>query len=239
MAWTKTQGNANVVIAVIDTGVDYEHSDIVKNIWTNPDEIPGNGRDDDRNGFVDDANGWDFAEEDNTPSDPHGHGTHVAGTIGAVGNNELGISGVMWNVKIMPIRYLDSAARGDMVGAVRSIEYAILNGAHIINASWGGDEFSLLLRDVIMTAHEEGVIFVAAAGNDDGSNNDGAPTYPASYDLPNIISVAATGQDGLLADFSNVGPTSVDLAAPGVDIISLNAHGRGKCDRSKETRECF
>ena len=218
-AWDNTIGSSDVTIAVIDTGVDYNHEDLVANIWTNPSEIPNNGIDDDNNGFVDDVRGWDFANNDNDPMDDQGHGTHVSGTIGAVGNNGKGVAGVNWKVRIIPIKFLSSAGSGTIDGAVKSINYAILMGADIMSNSWGGTGFSQALLDAIKAANDADILFVAAAGND-GFDNDVDPVYPASYDVPNVVSVAATDKSDDLADFSDYGRTSVDLGAPGVGIIS-------------------
>lgn len=224
-AWEITTGSTNNVIAVIDTGVDMTHQDLSTNIWTNPDEIPGNGIDDDHNGFIDDIHGWDFYQNDNNPSDTNRckHGTHVSGTIGAVGNNGKGVTGVNWNVKIMPLRFLGgSLCSGSDANAIKAIEYATEKGVRISNNSWGGGGYNRALENAIRNSD---MIFVAAAGNGGsdgiGDNNDGAkPQYPASYPLDNIISVAATDHNDARASFSNYGLASVDLAAPGVNILS-------------------
>jgi len=218
-AWDITTGDSNVVIAVIDSGVAWDHPELVGNIWTNTDEIPGNGIDDDGNGYQDDIRGWDFLDNDNDPMDYHGHGTHVAGTIAGVGDNNEGITGVMWTARIMPLRFLDAAGLGYTADAIAAINYAIENGARVMNNSWGGYGYSQSLRDAIERSNSENTVFVAAAGND-GLNNDSTPTYPASFPLANIISVAATDQDDNLASFSNYGPASVDVGAPGVNTFS-------------------
>ncbi|UCD72247.1 MAG: S8 family serine peptidase [Syntrophobacterales bacterium] len=236
-AWDITTGSANIVIAVIDTGVNYNHTDLAANMWTNPGEDPwavptdpatGNGIDDDGNGYIDDWRGWDFlghkdpilSPDDNTPDndpmDQSDHGTHVAGTIAAVGDNANGIAGVMWTARIMPLRFLNGQGGTD-ADAIEAINYAAMMGAHIINASWGGYGYSQALYDAIANS---GVLFVAAAANDANDNDGDFKAYPASYDLPNIISVAATDQIDVLADFSNYGATSVDVGAPGVNIYS-------------------
>jgi subtilisin family serine protease len=207
---------SNVVTAVIDTGVDYLHRDLAANIWVNSDEIPGNGLDDDRNGYVDDTRGWDFANNDNDPMDDNGHGTHVAGTIGAVGNNGIGVSGVAWSTQIMPLKFLDRDGGGSLSDAIEAISYARINGAKIINASWGGGGFSSALQSAITQFQNAGGIFVAAAGNE-SSNNAIVPSYPANY--PNVISVGASTRSDTLASFSNFG-TNVQVVAPGQAILS-------------------
>lgn len=229
-AWNVSTGSRGVIIAVIDSGVDYNHPDLVQNIWTNPDEICANGIDDDGNGLVDDCVGWNFFDNNNQPLDDAPHGTHVAGIIGALGNNMLGISGVMWYVRMMPLKFIgfhedpadcggDTNFCGDVFDAIEAINYAVSKGAKIINASYRYHVFSMADRDAIADANAAGVLFVAAAGNN-GTNNDLTPLYPASYDLPNIISVAASDQNDQRAAFSNFGATSVDVAAPGVYILS-------------------
>ncbi len=217
-AWDLQTGT-DIVVAVIDTGLDYNHEDIVGNVWSNPGEIPDNGIDDDNNGFIDDDKGWDFANNDNDPFDDNRHGTHVSGSIAAVGNNAIGVSGVNWSARIMPLKFLDATGAGTTADAISAIQYATMMGAPISSNSWGGGAFSQALYDAIQAAGAAGQLFVAAAGND-GVNTDVTPSYPASYDLDNIISVAATDADDLLATFSNFGAVTVDLGAPGVDILS-------------------
>ena len=217
-AWNLQVGG-NVVIAVVDSGVDYTHPDLAGNIWSNTAEIPGNGRDDDGNGYVDDVRGWDFANNDNNPMDDNNHGTHVAGTIAASGNNGQGVVGVNWSAQIMPLKFLTSTGSGTTADAIAAVDYAVANGARIINASWGGGPYSAAMFNALSAANNAGVLFVAAAGND-GRNNDTTPSYPADYDLPNVISVAATDDADTLAGFSNFGVASVDLGAPGVSILS-------------------
>jgi len=218
-AWTTFTGSPGVLVGVIDTGADYTHPDLAANMFINAGEIPGNGIDDDGNGYIDDVHGWDFANHDNDPMDDHYHGTHVSGTIGAVGNNGVGIVGVNWNVRILPIKFLDAGGSGSTDEAIHAIEYATMMGVSVINASWGGGGFSESLRLAIAAAGEAGVVFVAAAGNS-GLNTDIYPNYPSSYELDNIVAVAATDANDQLAIFSNYGLLSVDLAAPGVDIYS-------------------
>jgi subtilisin family serine protease len=219
LAWDTTQGTPAFVVAVIDTGIDYTHPDLAANIWTNPAEVAANGVDDDGNGYVDDVHGYDFANNDGDPMDDYFHGTHVAGTIGAVGNNGAGVAGVNWRVKLMPVKFLDASGSGLVSGAISGLEYAVKNGARVSNNSWGGSGYSQALYDAIKNAQTLGHLFVAAAGNA-ARNTDFSPTYPASYDLDNIIAVAAIDSGDQLASFSNYGVRTVDLAAPGVSILS-------------------
>ncbi len=223
-AWDIQTGSSNVVIAVIDTGVDYNHVDLAANMWTNPGEIPGNGFDDDGNGYVDDVFGYDFYNDDGDPMDDNSHGTHCSGTIAAVGNNGVGVVGVNWTARIMALKFLSSIGSGSLSDAVIAIEYAIAakqNSVPMVamSNSWGSGDYSEALEDAIVAANNAGILFIAAAGNN-ARNIDGIPFYPASYDVPNIISVAATDHNDNLANFSNYGPVSVDLAAPGVNILS-------------------
>ncbi len=217
-AWNILTGDANFIIAVIDSGVQWNHPDLDANIWSNTDEIPGNGIDDDGNGYIDDVRGWDFYDNDNDPMDLEGHGTHVAGTIAAEGNNNQGVVGVLWDAQIMPIRFLGPNG-GFTSDAVLSVNYAVANGATISNNSWGGGGFSTTLFNAIANARANDHLFVAAAGNSN-VNTDASPHYPSSYNLDNIISVAATTNRDARASFSNYGATSVDIGAPGQDIAS-------------------
>ena len=221
-AWNVTTGSANIVVGVVDTGVAWQHPDLAANIWTNPDEIAGNGVDDDANGKVDDVRGWDFLNGDNDPYDDNEHGTHVAGTIGAVGNNGVGVVGVNWNVKIMPLKFLGADGNGTTSAAVEAIIYARDEGAKVVNNSWGGGPFSQPLQDAF--ANSPNVLFVNAAGNGGaegvGDNNDSVPTYPCNNPVANIICVAAIDKTDALASFSNFGATQVDIGAPGVEILS-------------------
>ena len=225
-AWDITTGSRSVVIAVIDSGVDYTHPDLANNIWVNPGEIPGDGIDNDGNGYIDDVNGWDFAYGDADPMDVDGHGTHVAGTIGASADNGIGVSGVAWDVQIMALKGLGDTGTGSSADLLAAVNYATMmrrdHGINVVatNNSWGGvGGYSQAMFDAIEAAGREGVLFVAAAGNF-SLNNDVIPFYPASYDSDNIISVAATDMFNNLAGFSHVGATSVDIGAPGVDILS-------------------
>jgi len=219
-AWDVTKGSNNIIIAVVDTGVAYDHPDLAGNVWVNTSELNGSaGVDDDQNGYIDDIYGWDFINNNGYPVDYDQHGTHVAGIIAAKGNNGIGVSGVMWSARIMPLRFLGVTGSGDVAKAAEAIEYAADNGARIINASWGGNDYSSTLYNAIEYARQKNVLVVAAAGNET-MNNDIDAFYPASFSLSNIISVAATTQNDSIADFSNFGATSVDLGAPGVSIYS-------------------
>jgi subtilisin family serine protease len=219
-AWAITKGAANVVVGNIDTGIDYNHPDLINNLWTNQNEIPNNGKDDDKNGYVDDIVGYDFRDKDGKPFDDNGHGSHTAGTVGATGGNGIGITGVSQKVSIMSLRFLGGAqGSGTAADAISAIEYATANGAKLTSNSWGGGPYSQALFDVISDANDKGILFVAAAGNSK-NDNDKSPSYPASYKLPNIIAVAASDANDELASFSNFGAKSVMLAAPGVNILS-------------------
>jgi subtilisin family serine protease/sugar lactone lactonase YvrE len=218
-AWDVTTGSPDVVVAVIDTGVDATHPDLAANIWTNPGEIPDNDIDDDGNGYVDDVHGWDFANHDNDPDDDVGHGTHVAGTIAAVGDNGIGVAGVAWHARVMPLKFLSGDGTGTTANAISAIDYAVAMGARIESNSWGGGGFSEAMLEAIRDASDHDVLFVAAAGNA-GVDTDVIPFFPAGYDSPNILAVAASDKNDQLASFSNYGATSVDLAAPGVQILS-------------------
>lgn len=223
--WTLSTGAGDVIVGVIDTGVDYNHEDLNQNMWRNPDELYGTpGTDDDGNGYIDDLYGIDACNDDSNPMDDYGHGTHCAGTIGAVGNNGIGVVGVNWNVKIMALKFISADGYGWTDDAIECLEYAIMmkqrgHNIRVTSNSWGGGEFSQALYNAVQAAQDANILFVAAAGNET-SDNDVYPAYPASYDLPNVLAVAATDRNDQLAYFSNWGATSVDVAAPGVDILS-------------------
>ena len=244
-AWAKTQGNPEIVVAVLDTGVDYTHEDLLENLWWNKKEIPNNKIDDDNNGYVDDVIGYDFVSNDSLPYDlavdnpldlltgggNPGHGTHCAGNVAARGNNSIGISGVAPNVKIMSLRFISEKGSGTTAAAIQAIRYAVDNGAQILSNSWGGEgqddqsEENLALKEAIQYAQEKGVLFVAAAGNGRkgrGYNNDtdSRPIYPASYNFENIITVAALDSSDKLGVFSNFGSKTVHIGAPGVKVFS-------------------
>jgi subtilisin family serine protease len=222
-AWDVTTGSRAVKVGVLDTGVDLVHPDLAPNIWSNPGEsCPGcgtNGVDDDGNGFADDVHGWNCLAGSNDPSDDNGHGTHVSGILGAAGNNGRGVTGVNWQVGIVPIKFIGAGGSGTTADAICGILYGISAGVNVINASWGDTEYSQALYDAIAQADQHGVLFVAAAGND-GQNNDTTPHYPASYDLPNVISVAATESNDNETWFTDYGQGSVDIGAPGQNILS-------------------
>ena len=216
-AWDSHVGDQEFIIAVIDTGVDYNHQDLVANMWTNPGEIPGNGQDDDGNGYVDDVHGYDFSNYDSDPMDGNGHGTHCSGTIGGVGDNGIGVAGVNWRCRIVGAQFLSSGGSGTIEGAIDAVEYCAINEFKVSNNSWGGGGFSQALFDVIQGAGDQyGHIFVAAAGN---GGSYGA-SYPGALSCTNIICVAATDVNENLASFSQYHPTEVDLGAPGVDVLS-------------------
>lgn len=220
LAWDLTKGSRSIKIAVIDTGVDYNHPDLKSNMWTNSLELNGKpGVDDDQNGYVDDVYGYDFANNDANPMDGNGHGTHCSGTIGAVHNNQVGVAGVMADVSIMAIKFLGDDGSGSLEAAIKAIDYATTMNVDLMSNSWGGGGRSQALLDAIQRASDKGIIFTAAAGNST-SNNDSSPSYPASYETPNMISVAATTAQNGIASFSSYGRTSVHIGAPGHNILS-------------------
>jgi large repetitive protein len=219
-AWDNFTGDPNFVVAIIDTGTLWSHPDLAANIWTNPGEVPGNGVDDDGNGYVDDTRGWDFFSSDNNPTDSDGHGTHTAGTVGAISNNGTGVAGVCWNVKLMPLRFLGPGG-GSISGAIASLQYAVGKGVKVSNNSWGGGGFSQSMLNAINNSQSVGHVFVAAAGNA-GTNNDSSPFYPAAYNSANLIAVASTTNKDQKSGFSNYGATTVDIAGPGSDIVSTH-----------------
>ena len=222
-AWDTTTGSHNVTVAVIDTGIRATHADLKSNLWINTDEVADNDVDDDNDGFIDNIYGMDAINDDGDPFDDNGHGTHVAGTIGANANDGNVHVGVAWKVKLMACKFLDQNGNGYMSGAVRSINFAVSNGARILNCSWGSFGNSQALYDVMKDARDAGIIIVCAAGNS-GLNTDTFPHTPSAFDLDNIISVAAVNNRGQLASWSNYGQGSVDLGAPGVSIFSCTAN---------------
>ncbi|HWP98007.1 MAG TPA: S8 family peptidase [Syntrophomonadaceae bacterium] len=218
-AWTITRGDSNLLVAVTDTGIDLQHPELRNRAWINTGEIPGNGIDDDQNGYVDDVNGYDFYHHDNTvfdAGDQDIHGTHVAGVIAAEANNHQGISGIAPQVKIMALKFMGPDG-GNISDAIEAIDYARSKEVKLCNASWSGTEYSQALYDAI---EQSGILFIAASGNS-GADADSAPEYPAAFTCPNIISVAAINNQGQLASWSNYGANSVDLGAPGVGIMSI------------------
>jgi subtilisin family serine protease len=226
-AWNITTGAAGVIVAVIDTGIRHTHQDLATQMWVNPDEIPGNGLDDDEDGYVDNVHGINAIVDSGNPMDDSDHGTHCAGTIGAAANSGGPHVGVAWTVRLMACKFLDANGSGNTSDAIECINFAVANGARVLNNSWGGGPFQQALFDAIVSARDQGVLFVAAAGNGGadgvGDNNDAAPSYPASYAVDNIISVAAVNRANQLADFSNFGLNTVHLGAPGVAIYSTTS----------------
>ena len=220
-AWDLTTGAPTVIVAVIDTGVDALHPDLAPNVWTNPGESgsgrESNGLDDDNNGYVDDSSGWDWVGDDRNPADENNHGTHVAGTVGARGGDGVGVAGVGWRTRLMPLRVLDAAGGGTVSDVILAYRYAAARGARVVNLSLGGPDLSIAERDAIAAA--PGTMFVAAAGNS-GTNTDVVPEYPCAHTLPNVVCVAASDNSDARPPFSNYGATSVDLAAPGAQIAS-------------------
>lgn len=228
-AWDLRRSAAGVIVAVVDTGVRLTHEDLRGNLWTNSGETgtdnqgrnkATNGVDDDGDGYIDDVHGINAINQSGNPSDDYGHGTHVAGIIGATGNNSVGIAGVAWRVQLMPLKALDSTGEGAISDAIECLDYARTHGAKIVNASWGSYQFtSQALRDAIANLRDAGILFVAACGNSAG-NNDANPLFPASYEFDNIIAVAASTRTDAAASFSNWGRATVDLAAPGSPVYS-------------------
>lgn len=231
-AWNRTTGSADLLALVVDTGIQYTHPDLVNNMWVNPKETPANGIDDDGNGYVDDIHGYNAFARNGNPLDDNGHGTHVAGIIGATGNNGVGVTGVAWNVKLVAAKFLGADGSGSLSNAIEALKYGTKlrqAGYNVVvsNNSWGGGGYSSTLRTTILDAGKKGILFVAAAGNSN-SNNDISPFYPASYTTTqsesssddNIISVASTSSSKTRSSFSNYGKTSVDIAAPGSSILS-------------------
>ncbi|HQI50350.1 MAG TPA: S8 family serine peptidase, partial [bacterium] len=251
-AWETATGSTSIIVGIVDSGIDYRHPDLRANLYTNPGEDPwsnpddpttGNKIDDDGNGYIDDWKGYNFYTDTNDPYDENGHGTHVAGIVGAAGNNGVGVSGVCWQVRLLPLRFLDASGNGNVGDEIEAIEYGVRTGVRDFNNSWGGADKSTFLEEAVQLAHDHNALFVAAAGND-GVNTDTTPEYPACLQIDNVVSVAASDQGDQRALWgddnddntndcgfacsnavaavpgSNYGPASVDLAAPGKDIYS-------------------
>ena len=219
-AWDMTVGSKSVVVAVIDTGVDFAIPDLKENAWVNQAEATGQaGMDDDGNGYVDDINGFNFVANTGDPKDDHGHGSHCAGTIGARGDDGVGVAGVAWEVSIMAVKFLDDSGTGTLENSIKAIDYARKNRAHVLSNSWGGNLNSDLLKKAIRDSRDAGQLFVAASGNS-GLDSDRSPQFPAGFDIENVFSIAAVDNRGELAYFSNFGARSVHVAAPGVNVLS-------------------
>jgi serine protease len=223
-AWDNSVGSSDIVVGVVDTGIDYNHEDLAANVFVNPNEIAGNGVDDDGNGVIDDVHGFNAITGSGDPLDDNAHGTHCSGTIGAVGNNGVGVAGVNWEVTIMGLKFLGAGGSGTLDDAIEAINYAVGQknagvNLRVLSNSWSGGGFSQALLDAISAANDVDILFVAAAGNS-GSDNDVTPTFPANYEAANVVSVAATDHNDQKAGFSCFGATTVDLGAPGVDVLS-------------------
>jgi thermitase len=220
-AWTTRTGCAKV--AILDTGIDTDHPDLASNVYKSSDK-PNNGKDDDKNGYVDDTYGWNVINGKGSGEDDNGHGTHVSGIVAGRGNNANGISGICWSAKLVAVKFMNSKGKGSTSDAIDGIDYAVKNGAKIINCSFGSSSKSSALHDAVDYAQDHNVLLVVAAGND-GENIDKNPEYPASYTDSNILTVAASTNEDTLASFSNFGSTAVDVAAPGDNIYSTYKGG--------------
>ena len=225
LAWDISTGSTSSVVAIIDTGIDYTHPDLVDNIATNSREIPNNGVDDDANGYIDDYYGYDFVNNDSNPLDDHFHGTHCAGTVGAKGNNSRGVTGVNWTVKLMPIKVLNASGSGTLASVAAGMNYAVKRGVKIMSMSLGTPSYSSTLENAIINARNSGVLVVAAAGNS-SQDTDLYPQYPSALPQDNVLAIAASNPSDALAYFSNYGATTVDLAAPGDSILSTYLGGQ-------------
>ena len=221
-AWSLQTGSHKVIVGVVDTGIEASHPDLKDNMWFNEAEAQGKeGVDDDGNGYVDDVHGWNFINNTPDGTDDHGHGTHCAGTIGASGNNGLGVVGVNWQVSLMSLKFLNEGGGGSTAHAIRAIDYGIKMGAHVLSNSWGGrGGYNKALFDMIQKTKDAGILFLAAAGNDYFNNNDRNPFYPAGYDIDNVVSVGSMDVQGKVSTFSNVGKRAVHVFAPGSNILS-------------------
>lgn len=215
-AWDSRNTAANITIAIIDTGIRLDHEDLAGNLWVNPGEFAGNSGDDDNNGHIDDIHGYNALTPTGPPTDDNGHGTHVAGIAGAIGNNSKGIAGVAWEVQLMAVKALNSDGKGSTSNIVKGIDYAVENGAHIINASWGSESDSVSISQAIERAKNKAILFVAAAGNEGSSR----ASFPGRSPLNNVITVGSVDQFGSSSHFSNQSNTDVDIMAPGERILS-------------------
>lgn len=225
-AWKITAGSEQVIVAVIDTGVEINNPSLEGKVLINEAEAKGQaGVDDDRNGFIDDTYGYDFVSNRGIATDDNGHGTFCAGAIASLQTGP--VAGLAPNVKVLPVKFLSSAGSGTLADAVKAIDYSVSRGAKVLSNSWGGGQYSAILEDSIKRAQSAGAIFVAAAGNN-GSSNDRYPTYPASYAVSNVIAVTAVNNRGELPAFANTGST-VHIAAPGVNLHGLTAGGGTEC----------
>jgi thermitase len=220
-AWVTRTGCAKV--AILDTGIDTDHPDLAPNVYKSGDK-PNNGKDDDKNGYVDDTYGWNVIKGKGSGQDDNGHGTHVSGIVAGRGNNANGIAGVCWSAKLVAVKFMNSKGKGSTSDAIDGIDYAVKNGAKIVNCSFGSSSKSSALHDAVDYAQDHNVLLVVAAGND-GDNIDKHPIYPASYSDSNILAVAASTSDDTLASFSNFGSSNVDVAAPGDSILSTYLGG--------------
>ena len=222
-AWKTTVGG-DVTVAVLDSGLDFSNGELTSNLWTNDAEIAGNGADDDGNGYVDDVNGADTVNHDGDPADGYGHGTQVASIIGARGNDGVGMSGVDWNVRLMPVKVLHDDGWGTTLTLIEGLRYALEHGARVVNMSVNGPDRSQALDEAIGAAEAQGVLIVTSAGND-GRDRDQVASYPASVNSPAVLTVASTDRSGALARDSGYGRGSVDIAAPGEDVLSARLGG--------------
>jgi subtilisin family serine protease len=222
-AWGLGRGGP-ITVAIVDSGVDMTHPDLVANLWTNPGEVPGNGVDDDGDGHVDDTHGWDVIGNDADPSDDNGHGTSIAGVVAARGDNGIGVAGVAWRARIMPVKVVDASASAPSAAIADGIRYAVAHGADIVLLALAGSDPGAYLQDAVQAASDAGELVVCAAGNG-GRDIDAVPEYPASFAFPNLVRVAATARDGTLSRMSNTGPRTVDIAAAGDGILSTAMGG--------------
>ncbi len=228
-AWETSTGDSSVIVAVIDTGVDYNHADLADNMWVNPNEIPDDGIDNDNNGYIDDVHGINAITDSGDPMDDQGHGSHVAGTIGATGNNSVGVVGVNHDVSIIGCKFLSASGSGSLSDALKCMDYMVALkssgiNVRVLNNSWGGGGFSQAMHDAIASTEAEDILFVAAAGNS-AVDNDASPHYPSSYENDSVLAVASTTRTDSMSGFSQWGLTSVDLGAPGSDILSTTGGG--------------